>query len=577
MLYKDTNHITKNYYLNLFSANAEIKKNGNSNFMYEWNIRDLQLGKYAEIALVQLASINADYTVERQYPPKAFNSSTSQIATTELSNVAATNKMKETITLNTTDITYGFGTYNIYSSTDAWPGGGFQKKDLFNYVFNDTGGIWTGDFTRYDQTTGYFSRTDCYIKDTNYYGDWVILHLPNPILLTRFRFYFRLTFPNLVPSLWRCYGSIDGINWDEIKQASNDITPLTTASYTGQFYEHNVNEKYNKYYNYIGFVVNKVVSNTASGILNFAELQIFGREQLNIMPPVMWYKFDGSATNMLLDSSGNNYHLTNSGATFDGSNFKRGFGSVSFNTGNFLSNSSVFNFNSKDFSISFWVYITTANTFNWIFSLGVGSAIRTAVLLGRFNNNTYIFSFGNDDLYSGAYAGDVNNWVHICATYKTGTRVRKIYRNGIEIASGTSGGETNANASLYIGREATGGSYDGNIDDLRIYDYVLSANEVSGLYNGTDPTTQNKYIIRSLNTYNDGWDSQNTTSAILYMNNELTSPKQPTYHKINSYDLNRISLQVSNDINQNKSYNGWDNKIEFGCILHICDYGNNNI
>ena len=66
MLFKDTNQIKRNYYLNLFSANAEIVKNGNNNFMYEWNIRDLQLGKYAEIALVQLASINADITVERQ-------------------------------------------------------------------------------------------------------------------------------------------------------------------------------------------------------------------------------------------------------------------------------------------------------------------------------------------------------------------------------------------------------------------------------------------------------------------------------------------------------------------------------
>ena len=86
-------------------------------------------------------------------------------------------------------------------------------------------------------------------------------------------------------------------------------------------------------------------------------------------------------------------------------------------------------------------------------------------------------------------------------------------------------------------------------------------------------TTQNKYIIRSLNCYDDGYDSQNTTSAILYMSNELTSPKQPTYHKLNTYNLNRISLQVSKDINQNKPYNGWDSNIQFGAVFHICDYG----
>ena len=57
------------------------------------------------------------------------------------------------------------------------------------------------------------------------------------------------------------------------------------------------------------------------------------------------------------------------------------------------------------------------------------------------------------------------------------------------------------------------------------------------------------------------------------MNNELTSPKQPAYHKLNSYNLNRISLQISNDINTNKPYNGWKSDLQFGAIFHICDYG----
>ena len=567
MLFKDTNQIKRNYYLNLFSANAEIKKNGNNNYLYEWNIRDLQLGKYAEIALVQLASINADYTVERQYPPKAYNSRTSD--TTTSTNILNKTTIIETITLNTSGITYGFGTYEIYCSSRVNTGEPMYKALLFNYTNNDTHGAQWQDG---NYTDGVYNKSNFIVSD--YTGEWIVIKLPSPIILTKFTFELRVSAygPDTfrTPAEWKCYGSNDGITFDEIKSASN-LNRLTINDYINRIYTKIVNTK--KPYLYIGFVINKTL--TGATQLNFMELQLFGRELLNIMPPVMWYKFDGSATDMLLDSSGNNYHLTNSGATFDGSNFKRGYGSISFNIGNFLSNSSVLNLNSKDFSISCWVYVKSTNTFNWIFSLGNGSTIRTAILLGRFNNNTYIFSFGNDDLYSGAYAADVNNWVHICATYKTGTRVRKIYRNGVEIASGTSGGETNTNSLLYIGREATGGSYDGNIDDLRIYNYVLSPNEISRLYNGTDPTTQNKYIIRSLNTYNDGWDSQSQTSAVLYMNNELKSPKQISYHKINTYDLNRISLQVSNDIDTNRPYNGWKPSIEFGCVLHIINYGDN--
>jgi hypothetical protein len=54
-----TNEIKRNYYLNLFSGNAEIKGNGTKNYEFRWNIRDLQLGTIAEIALIQIVHINA--------------------------------------------------------------------------------------------------------------------------------------------------------------------------------------------------------------------------------------------------------------------------------------------------------------------------------------------------------------------------------------------------------------------------------------------------------------------------------------------------------------------------------------
>jgi hypothetical protein len=55
------------------------------------------------------------------------------------------------------------------------------------------------------------------------------------------------------------------------------------------------------------------------------------------------------------------------------------------------------------------------------------------------------------------------------------------------------------------------------------------------------------------------------------MNNELVSTKTPTYHKLNSYNLNRISLEINNDI-EGKTNNGIDTNIEFGAILHIKNY-----
>ncbi len=61
----NTSQIKRNYYLNLYSANAEVRKspNGLKNSEFTWNIRNLELGSVAEVALVQIASNNAsDFT-----------------------------------------------------------------------------------------------------------------------------------------------------------------------------------------------------------------------------------------------------------------------------------------------------------------------------------------------------------------------------------------------------------------------------------------------------------------------------------------------------------------------------------
>ncbi len=53
--------IKRNYYLNLFSSSAEkiLNSDGTKNVQFKWNIRDLQLGSVADIALVQIIHTNA--------------------------------------------------------------------------------------------------------------------------------------------------------------------------------------------------------------------------------------------------------------------------------------------------------------------------------------------------------------------------------------------------------------------------------------------------------------------------------------------------------------------------------------
>ena len=64
-----------------------------------------------------------------------------------------------------------------------------------------------------------------------YIGDWVIIKLPNPIILTKINFIARSGDENRAPGEWKCYGSNDGSTFIEIIEASNS-TRLSTTNYT---------------------------------------------------------------------------------------------------------------------------------------------------------------------------------------------------------------------------------------------------------------------------------------------------------------------------------------------------------
>ena len=81
------------------------------------------------------------------------------------------------------------------------------------------------------------------------------------------------------------------------------------------------------------------------------------------------------------------------------------------------------------------------------------------------------------------------------------------------------------------------------------------------------------YCIRCLNTYADGYDSFNVTSAILYLGSGLTNPEITSYHKLISNNLNSITLVITDDITTTAGiYSGIDANISFGVILEVVDY-----
>jgi len=159
-------------------------------------------------------------TNEKQFPPKAPESTSTEVTVTnEIFNVTPSTYYKQTLTANTLQ-------YIIYSSSYN---ASYSKNLLFNYNTDsgtDVGGHWADG--SYDSSG--IAQISYKIGTELYYGDWIIIKFPYPIVLTKFRFYSR--YISRAPGLWKCYGSIDGVNWSEITDASNITTSLTSASYT---------------------------------------------------------------------------------------------------------------------------------------------------------------------------------------------------------------------------------------------------------------------------------------------------------------------------------------------------------
>jgi hypothetical protein len=96
-------------------------------------------------------------------------------------------------------------------------------------------------------------------------------------MLTRYRIYQRSDFPLRSPSEWKVYGSNDGITFTPITEAHQSIRLLST-DYTFGYYNKALASTFTTQYQYIGFVFNKLLSTSGETTLNFAELQIFGKE-----------------------------------------------------------------------------------------------------------------------------------------------------------------------------------------------------------------------------------------------------------------------------------------------------------
>lgn len=212
--------------------------------------------------------------------------------------------------------------------------------------------------------------------------------------------------------------------------------------------------------------------------------------------PIAWWKFDQGSGNTAVDSSGNAYDATITGASWvSGHN---GGSALDFNGPDHVS-VPAYALNSikatGEITIVFWQYGDPAiqPQDDILFRAADSDNNRVINIIVPYGNEKIIWDAGNlgpDYDRINKYATDPSKyegrWNHWAFTKNVNTGWMKIYLNGTLWHSGESNFRPMTDiTTVKIGSHQDGdrSNYDGIIDDFRIYNYELIAADVNDIYN----------------------------------------------------------------------------------------------
>ncbi len=206
--------------------------------------------------------------------------------------------------------------------------------------------------------------------------------------------------------------------------------------------------------------------------------------------PIGWWKFDETSGTTASDASGNNH----SGTLINNPTWTTGKvgGAISFNgTTNYVDFGDNLNLIGNGLSLSIWVKPNTLTDYlAFIDKLSSGGNYRIhgaadgSVAFGIRNTAN-----GFDYISSVAGVLKVGTWTHIAVVHTNATNQGTLYINGVAVGTKTftitRGSTTETLKSGYTANNSV--YYNGAVDDMRIYNRVLSTAEVQSLYNIAPP------------------------------------------------------------------------------------------
>ncbi|MCB2229094.1 hypothetical protein KQH82_00120 [bacterium] len=219
---------------------------------------------------------------------------------------------------------------------------------------------------------------------------------------------------------------------------------------------------------------------------------------------VAYFPFEGGQTASLLDYSGNGLNATVAGdATWNATGDPDGFGCYDFDGNDWMNVGNYFPTNSSYTKFA-WVYRTAAGVGNYG-NIISGGATSGSHAFWAPSNNGYHLAAGHNSTWTTVYdpdSLDLNTWICVALTFDYAANEMILYRDGVEVDRGNPTTPDVTNAALNIGIYGTVFPWHGSMDDIRVYDQALSADQIQALY------AQGRDVIASSETeIGDEWQA----------------------------------------------------------------------
>ncbi|MFW0837853.1 MAG: DUF2341 domain-containing protein [Candidatus Komeilibacteria bacterium] len=205
----------------------------------------------------------------------------------------------------------------------------------------------------------------------------------------------------------------------------------------------------------------------------------------NAPGPVGYWNFNEGFGTTAYDSTGYGNDGTISGATWV-QNGKSGR-ALSFNGSSdyIITNNDIGISGTDERTVSLWVKTTSANVTTNSIIFGMGTAAANNLFAMRTDSTTDTWRFTDASVARETNVSTTGQWQHI-VTILDSSQQLSVYIDGIitDVNNIDLSSQDTTNAPFYIGSSVNNTLYfDGLIDEVRIYDRALSANEVKQLYN----------------------------------------------------------------------------------------------